>query len=54
MSYDHNTFNKWFREQVELVLKEADDPATVWIPHDIAKTNRQRQRENLLARIRKP
>lgn len=45
--------DKWFREQVELALKEADAPNTVWIPHDIAKTNMQRQRENLLARIGK-
>jgi hypothetical protein len=49
---DHNTFNKWFLEQVELALKEADDPATVWIPHDVAKANMQRQRENLLASIK--
>lgn len=48
---DHNTFNKWFQEQVELALKEADDPATIWIPHAIVKTNMQRQRENLLSRI---
>ena len=24
----------WFREQVEIAMKEADDPKTVWIPHE--------------------
>lgn len=42
--------DKWFREQVALSLKEADDPATIWIPHDVAKADMQRQRESLLAR----
>ncbi len=41
-------------KQVELALKETDDPATVLIAHDAAKINLQRQRENLLARIGKP
>jgi hypothetical protein len=45
--------DKWFREQVALALKEADDPATIWIPHDMAKADMQRQRESLLARIGK-
>lgn len=45
--------DKWFREQVALALQEADDPATVWIPHDEAKADMQRQREGLLARIGK-
>lgn len=25
--------DKWFREQVALSLKEADAPATIWLPH---------------------
>lgn len=45
--------DKWFREQVALSLKEADDPATIWIPHDVAKADMQRQREKFLARIAK-
>ena len=45
--------DKWFREQVDLALKEADDPATVWIPQGTAKADMQRQRESLLARIGK-
>jgi hypothetical protein len=52
-AHEAASHDKWFREQVELALKEADDQNTVWIPHDIAKTNMQRQRENLLARIGK-
>jgi len=45
--------DKWFREQVALALQEADDPATVWISHDEAKADMQRQREGLLARLGK-
>jgi hypothetical protein len=45
--------DKWFRQQVAQALQEADDPATVWIPHDVAKADMQRQRESLLARIGK-
>jgi len=52
-AHEAASHDKWFREQVELALKEANDQNTVWIPHDIAKTNMQRQRENLLARIGK-
>jgi len=44
--------DKWFRQQVAQALQEADDPATVWIPHDEAKADMQRQRESLLARTR--
>jgi len=45
--------DKWFRQQVAQALQEANDPATVWIPHDVAKADMQRQRESLLARIGK-
>lgn len=45
--------DKWFRAQVEQGLQDADDPSTVWIPHDEAKADMQRQREGLLARIGK-
>ncbi|MDD5581365.1 MAG: hypothetical protein PHY16_19115 [Methylobacter sp.] len=43
----------WFRAQVAQALQEADDPATVWLSHDLAKADMQRQRERLLARIGK-
>jgi hypothetical protein len=45
--------DQWFRAQVEQGLQEADDPAAVWIPHDTAKADMQRQREGLLARLGK-
>jgi len=27
-------YDKWFREQVEEGLREADDPNTVWVSHE--------------------
>lgn len=44
--------DRWFREQVEVALKEADDPATEWVPHDVVKQDMARQRAELLARIK--
>ena len=31
VAVDHD---KWFREQVEIGLKEADDPNTVWVSNE--------------------
>lgn len=31
--------DRWFRQQVEAALREADDPATQWIPHDQVMAN---------------
>ena len=28
-------YEKWFREQVEAAIIEADDPNCVWIPHEV-------------------
>lgn len=44
--------DKWFREQVEIALKEADDPNTEWVPHEVVKQDMARQRAELLARIK--
>lgn len=44
--------DRWFREQVEIALKEADDPATEWVPHQVVKQDMARQRAELLARIK--
>ncbi|EYR84215.1 hypothetical protein [Shinella sp. DD12] len=44
--------DKWFREQVEAAVKEADDPNTEWVPHEIVKQDMARQRTELLARIK--
>lgn len=43
--------DKWFREQVELGLKEADDPNAIWVSHDVVEADMQKQREALLARL---
>lgn len=43
--------DKWFREQVEVGLREADDPDTVWIPHEEVNREWQRERAELLAEI---
>ncbi|MCV9910486.1 hypothetical protein OIV19_23345 [Brucella sp. HL-2] len=43
---------KWFHEQVEEALREADDPKTEWIAHDVVKGDMARQRVELLARIK--
>ncbi|WP_198926032.1 hypothetical protein [Acidithiobacillus thiooxidans] len=40
--------DRWFREQVEMGLKEADDPATQWIPHESVERDRARWRANLV------
>ena len=44
--------DRWFREQVERALIEADDPETVWISHEDVLKSFQRQREVLEERIR--
>ncbi len=45
--------DKWFREQVEIGLAEADDPATEWVPHEVVKADMAQQRAALMARIPK-
>lgn len=44
--------DKWFREQVEQALKEADDPITEWVPHEAVKADMAKQRATLLKRIK--
>ncbi len=44
--------DKWFREQVEQALKEADDPNTEWVPHEVVKADMAKQRAALLKRIK--
>ena len=43
--------DSWVREQVADAVREADDPATEWIPHAVVKQDMARQRAELLARI---
>jgi uncharacterized protein YjiS (DUF1127 family) len=43
--------DRWFREQVEVALKEADDPDTVWVSNEDAKTGWAKKRAELAQRI---
>jgi len=45
--------DKWFREQVEIGLAEADDPDTAWVSHETIKEDIAKQRASLQARIKK-
>ncbi|EJC85188.1 hypothetical protein Rleg4DRAFT_7828 [Rhizobium leguminosarum bv. trifolii WSM2297] len=45
-------YDKWFREQVEEAIREADDPNTVWIPHEVVKEEMARERAELVARLK--
>lgn len=42
--------DKWFREQVEIGLAEADDPAAEWVTHEEANASWARKRAELLQR----
>lgn len=44
--------DRWFREQVEIALQEADDPNAEWVSHEVVKQDMARQRAELLARIK--
>ena len=39
--------DKWFRDQIEEAIKEADDPNTEWVPHEVVKQDMARQRAEL-------
>jgi hypothetical protein len=43
--------DKWFREQVEIGVREADDPNAKWISHDEVQQRWEKRRAELLARI---
>lgn len=43
--------DKWFREQVEQGIKEADDPNTQWISHEEAQASWAKKRAELLKRV---
>jgi len=45
-------YDSWFIAEVEEGLREADDPDTVWIPHEEVKANMEAQRQRFLARIK--
>lgn len=44
-------YDKWFREQVEEAIREADDPDAVWISAEDAEEQMDKLRAELLARL---
>ncbi|MFI0845647.1 CopG family ribbon-helix-helix protein [Mesorhizobium sp. IMUNJ 23232] len=44
-------YDEWFDAEIDAALKEADDPNTEWVPHEVVKEDMARQRAELLARI---
>jgi hypothetical protein len=47
------SYDKWFQNQVEIGLIEADNPNTVWVPHKIVKKDIAKQSASLQARIKR-
>lgn len=41
----------WFRAEVELALKEADDPNTQWVSNEEAEASWAKKRAELLKRV---
>jgi len=33
---------RWLREQIEIAVKEADDPSAEWIQHEVVRAERER------------
>lgn len=46
-------YDKWFLKQVDIGLKEADDPNTVWVSNEDVERDWEKQRAELLARLAK-
>jgi hypothetical protein len=51
-AHEAAAYEKWFLAQVEEGIREADDPNTVLIPHDVVKADMAAQRKLLQARIK--
>ncbi|MFT4134833.1 hypothetical protein [Labrys sp. (in: a-proteobacteria)] len=51
-AHEAAAYDAWFREEIQKALDEADDPNTVWVSHEEAEADMERQRIDLLARIR--
>lgn len=50
-AHEAAAYDKWFRAQVEAAIKEADDPNTEWVSHEVVKKDMAKQRKALKARI---
>jgi len=51
LAEQESDYDQWFREEVEAALREADDPTTEWIPHDVAMQELHDLRTEIEARI---
>ena len=50
-TFDAAEHDKWFREQVEEGIRQANDPNTVWVSQEEVVKDMHRQREAIKARI---
>jgi hypothetical protein len=50
-AHESAAHDKWFRQQVELGLRDADDPDTAWVGNDDAQSEWAKKRANLAARL---
>ena len=50
---DEAKYDAWFREQVEIGMREADDPNTVMIPHEDVVRHLQKLRKEWQAKAEK-
>ncbi len=50
-TYGAAEYDKWFREQVQQGLVEADEPNTQWVSHEEAKSSWAAKRTELAKRI---
>lgn len=50
-AHEAAAYDNWFREQVGEAIREADDPATVWVSNASAKKGWAKKRAELAARI---
>ncbi|MFP3943362.1 MAG: hypothetical protein ACLFWF_05700 [Alphaproteobacteria bacterium] len=51
-AHEAAAYDQWFRAEVEQALREADDPNTEWVPHEVVVEEMKRERAELLARIK--
>jgi hypothetical protein len=52
-AHEAAAYDAWFREEIQKAIEEADDPNTVWVSHEEVEEDMERQKADLLARMRK-
>jgi len=50
---DAETYDEWFTRQVEIGLREADDPNTVWYSQEEVFSSLEKRRNEWRARVEK-